>query len=70
MCVCFRELSDVEIESYLCVEMFYDCVGSAKSEGLGIVLLEFIDNDDFMVFIGLPLICMVRMLRVVGVLLL
>ena len=65
--VVFRDLSDAEIESYLQAEQPYDCAGSAKSEGLGIALLESIDNDDPTAFIGLPLIRTARMLRQAGV---
>ncbi|MEP6823802.1 MAG: Maf family nucleotide pyrophosphatase, partial [Ramlibacter sp.] len=39
----FRALDDAEIETYLRVEQPYDCAGSAKSEGLGISLLDAID---------------------------
>src|SRR5690606_32454364 len=42
----FRTLQDDEIERYLRAEQPYDCAGSAKSEGLGITLLESIDSDD------------------------
>jgi septum formation protein len=45
----------------------YDCAGSAKSEGLGIALLESIDNDDPTALIGLPLIRTARLLRQAGV---
>ena len=62
----FRDLSDREIEDYLHAEQPYDCAGSAKSEGLGIVLLESIDNDDPTALIGLPLIRTCRMLRAAG----
>lgn len=62
----FRDLSDREIEDYLLAEQPYDCAGSAKSEGLGIVLLESIDNDDPTALIGLPLIRTSRMLRAAG----
>ncbi|WP_295503615.1 Maf family nucleotide pyrophosphatase [Limnohabitans sp. Rim8] len=65
--VVFRDLSDAEIESYLHAEQPYDCAGSAKSEGLGIALLESIDNDDPTALIGLPLIRTARMLRQAGV---
>ncbi len=65
--VVFRELSDAEIESYLQAEKPYDCAGSAKSEGLGIALLERIDNDDPTALIGLPLIRTARMLREAGI---
>jgi septum formation protein len=63
----FRDLSDTEIESYLQAEQPYDCAGSAKSEGLGIALLDAIDNDDPTALIGLPLIRTCRMLRAAGV---
>ena len=63
----FRQLSDEEIEAYLRTEQPYDCAGSAKSEGLGIALLESIDNDDPTALIGLPLIRTCRMLREAGV---
>jgi septum formation protein len=65
--VVFRDLSDEEIESYLQAEQPYDCAGSAKSEGLGIALLESIDNDDPTALIGLPLIRTARLLRQAGV---
>jgi septum formation protein len=65
--VVFRDLSDAEIEAYLQAEKPYDCAGSAKSEGLGIALLESIDNDDPTALIGLPLIRTARLLRLAGV---
>ncbi|HBH38832.1 MAG TPA: septum formation inhibitor Maf [Curvibacter sp.] len=61
-----RELSDAEIETYLRAETPYDCAGSAKSEGLGIVLLDAIESDDPTTLIGLPLIRTARMLRAAG----
>jgi septum formation protein len=63
----FRDLSDAEIETYLRAEAPYDCAGSAKSEGLGITLLESIDNDDPTALIGLPLIRTCHMIRAAGV---
>ena len=63
----FRDLSDAEIESYLRLEQPYDCAGSAKSEGLGIALLEAIDNDDPTALVGLPLIRTCHMIRAAGV---
>ena len=65
--VVFRDLSDAEIEHYLRKEQPYDCAGSAKSEGLGIALLERIDNDDPTALVGLPLIRTCRMIRAAGV---
>ncbi|MDA8447075.1 Maf family nucleotide pyrophosphatase [Paracidovorax valerianellae] len=64
--VLFRELSDAEIERYLRIEQPYDCAGSAKSEGLGISLLDSIRSDDPTALIGLPLIRTCRMLRAAG----
>ena len=63
----FRALQDAEIEAYLRAEQPYDCAGSAKSEGLGIALLEAIDSDDPTALVGLPLIRTCRMLRAAGV---
>jgi septum formation protein len=63
----FRDLGDDEIEAYLRLEQPYDCAGSAKSEGLGIALLDAIDNDDPTALVGLPLIRTCRMLRAAGV---
>ena len=63
----FRALSDAEIEAYLQAETPYDCAGSAKSEGLGIALLESIDNDDPTALVGLPLIRTCRMIQAAGV---
>jgi septum formation protein len=65
--VTFRDLTDAEIEHYLLTELPYDCAGSAKSEGLGIALLERIDNDDPTALVGLPLIRTSRMLRAAGI---
>ena len=66
----FRDLSDDEIENYLIAEQPYDCAGSAKSEGLGIALLESIDSDDPTALIGLPLIRTCNLLRAAGITLL
>ena len=66
----FRALSDLEIENYLLAEQPYDCAGSAKSEGLGIALLDSIASDDPTALVGLPLIRTCRMLRDAGVALL
>jgi septum formation protein len=65
----FRALSDEEIERYLRAEQPYDCAGSAKSEGLGIALLDAIHSDDPTALIGLPLIRTCRMLRAAGLVL-
>jgi septum formation protein len=66
----FRQLPDAEIEAYLRAEQPYDCAGSARSEGLGIALLDSIDSDDPTALVGLPLIRTCRMLRAAGVMVL
>jgi septum formation protein len=65
--VTFRRLGDREIENYLRKEQPYGCAGAAKSEGLGIALLEKIEGDDPNALIGLPLIALCDMLRAAGV---
>ena len=62
-----RALDTAEIEAYLQAEQPYDCAGSAKSEGLGIALLESIESDDPTALVGLPLIRTCAMLRAAGV---
>ena len=62
----FRTLNEGEIERYLRAEQPYDCAGSAKSEGLGIALLEAIHSDDPTALVGLPLIRTARLLRAAG----
>jgi septum formation protein len=62
----FRKLSDNVLEAYLQAEEPYDCAGSAKSECLGISLLEAIQSDDPTALIGLPLIALTTLLRDAG----
>lgn len=62
----FRALDDDAIERYLRAETPYDCAGSAKSEGLGIALLDAIVSDDPTALVGLPLIRTCRLLREAG----
>lgn len=64
--VTFRKLPDSILEAYLLAEEPYDCAGSAKSEGLGISLLESIKSDDPTALIGLPLIALTGLLRDAG----
>ena len=54
------------LEAYLLAETPYDCAGSAKSEGLGICLLEHVRSDDPTALIGLPLIAVCTLLRESG----
>lgn len=62
----FRTLDAATIERYLLAEQPYDCAGSAKSEGLGIALLQAIESDDPTALIGLPLIRTAQLLRAAG----
>ena len=62
----FRTLARDEIEAYLHKEPAYDCAGSAKSEALGIALLDRLSGDDPTALVGLPLIALCRLLRRVG----
>ncbi len=61
--VSFRHLSDAQIERYLRKEQPYQCAGSAKSEGLGIALIEWMRGNDPNALIGLPLILLISMLE-------
>lgn len=63
----FRHLGDDEIERYLQTERPYDCAGSAKSEALGIALLQAVVSDDPTALIGLPLIRTCALLRRAGI---
>jgi len=63
----FRHIDDGQIERYLGKEPAYDCAGSAKSEGLGIALIEAMETADPTALIGLPLIALSQMLRNVGI---
>jgi septum formation protein len=62
----FRTLTDDEIERYLRAEQPYDCAGAAKSEGLGVTLLEVQEGSDPTALVGLPLIRLSAMLREAG----
>ncbi len=62
-----RDLPDAELDAYLRIEQPYDCAGSAKNEGLGIVLIESMHSDDPTALTGLPLIALTTMLRKAGI---
>ncbi|MCA1798999.1 MAG: Maf family nucleotide pyrophosphatase [Xanthomonadaceae bacterium] len=63
----FRTLPDAEIERYVDREPAFDCAGAFKSEGLGITLVEAIEEDDPTAIIGLPLIRLCGLLRQFGI---
>jgi septum formation protein len=58
----FRNLPEQLLDQYLRLEQPYDCAGSAKSEGMGIILLEKIESEDPTALIGLPLIALTSLL--------
>jgi septum formation protein len=62
-----KELSDDRLRAYIAIEKPFDCAGSAKSEGLGIGLIESMDGPDPTALVGLPLIALTRLLRKVGI---
>ena len=64
--VAFRKLAANEIERYLAREPALDCAGSAKSEALGIALLERVTSDDPTALVGLPLVALAAILRAEG----
>lgn len=63
----FKNLTDAQINNYLTKEQPYHCAGSAKSEGLGIAIIEKMNGDDPNALIGLPLIRLIAMLENQGV---
>lgn len=63
----FRSLSQHQIERYLDVEKPYNCAGSFRSEGYGVVLFERMIGEDPNALVGLPLIRLVGMLAKVGI---
>ena len=63
-----RELSSAQISRYLALEPdAVHCAGAAKSEGLGVALIERIDSTDPSALIGLPLFTLVDFLHAEGV---
>ena len=64
--VAMRALSDDEIARYVDIEQPFDCAGSFKSEGFGIVLFDAIHSEDPTALVGLPLIATARLLRQAG----
>ena len=63
----FRNLPEQVLDQYLRLEQPYDCAGSAKSEGMGIILLEKIESEDPTALIGLPLIALTSLLLQAGI---
>jgi septum formation protein len=63
----FRTLDQATIDAYLKKDQPWDCAGSFRSEGLGAVLFESIDNQDPTALIGLPLIWLADRLQSAGI---
>lgn len=63
----FRKLNQQMIEDYLNLEQPFNCAGSFKSEGAGIILFNEIKTSDPNALIGLPLIKLTDLLLTIGV---
>ncbi|MCQ8105173.1 Maf family nucleotide pyrophosphatase [Methylomonas sp. SURF-2] len=63
----FRDLGDEQLKRYLDREQPYQCAGSFKSEGYGIVLFDKIAGEDPNALVGLPLIKLIGLLHQFGV---
>ncbi len=63
----FRILDQATIGRYVDAEQPFDCAGSARSESLGISLLEYIRGDDPTALVGLPLIALTGLLARAGI---
>ena len=63
----FRKLSSATIDTYLNKDQPWDCAGSFRSEGLGAVLFESVENQDPTALIGLPLIWVAAALQRAGI---
>ena len=57
----YKILTKSLISKYLNNETPDGCLGSIKSEGLGITLLEKIVSDDPTAIVVLPLLCLIKM---------
>jgi septum formation protein len=64
--VALRTLAQDEIARYVDAEQPFDCAGSFKCEGLGVVLFEAVETRDPTALIGLPLIATAALLRQAG----
>jgi len=57
------EVPDGLLRRYIALENPLDCAGAAKSEGLGITLIESIEGPDPTALVGLPLIALTDLLK-------
>jgi len=63
----FRSLDTARLAAYLRREQPYDCAGSFKSEGLGVMLMDSIETRDPTALQGLPLIWLAGCLQRMGI---
>jgi septum formation protein len=61
-----RRLPEEALRRYVELERPLDCAGSYLSEGLGIVLFDYLRGDDPTAIIGLPLLAVSRLLEEAG----
>jgi septum formation protein len=64
--VTFRSLPDHDLADYLRLDRPWDCAGSARSEGLGMTIIERIETDDPSALVGLPVLTVIGWLRDAG----
>lgn len=62
-----HELTEPRIKRYIEMEKPFDCAGAAKSEGLGITLMQSMHGPDPTALVGLPLIALTRLLARAGI---
>lgn len=65
--VYFNALSTAQIERYIDIEQPFDCAGSFKSEGLGILLFKKLHGEDPNALVGLPLIALNTLFHQAGI---
>lgn len=61
-----KKLSAQQIQSYLELDMPWDCAGSYKVEKHGIALIEHLETNDFTAIQGLPLLQLSKVLHNLG----
>ena len=63
----YRPFGARQAQAYVRLEQPFDCCGSHRSEGLGIVLCERMESTDPSAMLGLPLITLAKLLEQAGV---
>ncbi|NUO79538.1 septum formation protein Maf [candidate division KSB1 bacterium] len=57
------DLTELELRRYIEIDNPIDCAGSAKTEGVGLMLFERLDCEDWTAIVGLPIIALTSGLR-------